>query len=112
MTLRVTIEVVPFGVEENKRTIHVLNIHNDGTKTRAGATRYDVDLDGWRLDRKFLHDREDGALELVQKVLDKMHKAKPLREVSDRYQKGDGTHGSTRISGSEVDASERGEGSA
>jgi hypothetical protein len=77
MTLRVTIEVVPHGDESRKHSIHVLNIHNTGTKTWAGATRYAVDLDGWRLDRMFLHDREDGALVLIRRVFDNLHKAKP-----------------------------------
>lgn len=30
MTLRVTIEIVPFGIENNKRTLNILNIHNIG----------------------------------------------------------------------------------
>lgn len=80
MTLRVTVEIVPHGDESRKRTLNVLNIHNTGTKTWAGATRYVVDMDGWRLDRNFLHDREDGALVLVRRVLDNLHKAKPLHE--------------------------------
>lgn len=71
MTLRVTIEIVPFGVEENKRAIHVIELHNTGTKTWAGATRYDMDLDGKRMEFKVLHDREDGALILIKHALRK-----------------------------------------
>lgn len=72
MTLRITFEIVPFGDESRAYKIHQLEIHNLGTKTAAGATRYAADLDGERINMTFLHKREEGALKLAKVVLNKM----------------------------------------
>ena len=41
--LRITIELVPFGVEENKKVIAVSEIWNDGTGTREiGNYQYNI----------------------------------------------------------------------
>lgn len=69
MTLRVTFEIVPFGVEANKRTIHTLNIHNIGTDA-LGWTEYSFDLNGVASTETIVHQRSEGALELARKVLD------------------------------------------
>lgn len=70
MTLRVTLEIVPFGNEDNKRTIYQLNIENQGSKTKAGRARYKAILAGDRkLTWPITHFRENGALVLASKVL-------------------------------------------
>ena len=70
MTLRVTLEIVPFGIEENKRTIHQINISNIGKSSgQSGGYSYLVELDK---EHKFIvtnHNRENGALRLLEKVL-------------------------------------------
>jgi len=43
MTLRVTVEVVPFGSEENKKVLSVLNIHNRGVIAGHDYCHYDVE---------------------------------------------------------------------
>jgi hypothetical protein len=40
MTLRVTLEIIPFGVEARKRTIAVANIHNRGPVTDHPQERF------------------------------------------------------------------------
>jgi hypothetical protein len=77
LTLRVTLEIVPFGVEANKRTIYQFDISNMGSRTKAGKTRYKMlqkhpaipDSDNGSL---FLHKREKGALALARKVLQRL----------------------------------------
>lgn len=70
MTLRVTLEIVPFGIEENKRTIYTLNISNMGSKTKGGKTRYRMLLEPPLSDPvKLLHIRGDGAVKLARKAL-------------------------------------------
>lgn len=72
MTLRVTFEIVPFGEEINKRTIHTLNIHNIGPTRSEDPDQYEYsfDIDGEPSHETVLHFRSEGALELTRKVLE------------------------------------------
>lgn len=78
MTLRVTLEIVPFGNEANKRTIYQFDVSNTGTSTKSGKTRYHAHQlipapadGGWvGFHRKMLHRREDGAVSLARKLLE------------------------------------------
>lgn len=74
MTLRCTIEIVPFGDEERKRTIGVLNISNIG---RIGWDDYAYEAKLEELERPrsidpvtFEHARADGAWRCVQRALE------------------------------------------
>lgn len=77
MTLRITLEIVPFGNEANKRTIYQFDISNTGTSTKSGKTRYEAQQliptpedGGWvGFGCKLLHRREDGAIKLAGKLL-------------------------------------------
>lgn len=74
MTLRVTLEIVPFGDEDRKYKIGQLDIFNKG---RVDMHHYQygiIQLDpkantGGMYKIDIIHCREDGAWELVQKVL-------------------------------------------
>lgn len=76
MTLRVTLEIVPLGIEQNKRTIGTIEISNLASKTKAGKTRYRVKCWGqlkapWHdpTEWQFLHMRDDGALVCLELAL-------------------------------------------
>lgn len=82
MTLRVTLEIVPFGQEESKYELAHLNIHNRGvaqrpmyTLTPDERTEYIYDFEYWESDAtkpvtgKVHHYRDDGALVLAGKVV-------------------------------------------
>lgn len=78
MTLRVTVEIVPFGVENEKKTIHTLKINNVGPLPRFDGNswyEYEVWLDDLHI-ADVGHVRENGALTLVYKA---------LAEVEDTY---------------------------
>lgn len=75
MTIRVTLEVVPLGEENQKRTIEVINISN--------WEQIGFDLYSYRIedniykefqaeDQWVEHSRKDGALSLVAKALTKL----------------------------------------
>ena len=75
MTLRVTVEIVPFGDEEEKRVIDVYNISNLGASQQdpVGRTpyRYGVEKNKYKTGEYDLfvgHYREDGYEELVREV--------------------------------------------
>lgn len=68
MTLRVTLEIVPHGVESKKYRISTINIHNSGKKDFRNRAMYYGDIDGETFENVY-HDRSDGALVLVQAVL-------------------------------------------
>lgn len=91
MTLRVTLEIVPYGDENHKRSISRLNISNVGVVRDEGfghlICRYQVEIqsavfkaaalnnlddpDEWEtLDYDWVeeHDRRDGAMALVAKA--------------------------------------------
>jgi hypothetical protein len=76
MTLRVTLEIVPFGNEDKKYTISYIDISN---QMRGGDSQAEYSAkkfsDGHTLltesvDGSIVHNRADGAWELVKKVLD------------------------------------------
>lgn len=72
MTLRVTLEIVPFGEEANKRTIHVVDISNMGKRSKSTYTdicNYKVVLDGVELPGLLPHSRAAGAFQLVKLVM-------------------------------------------
>lgn len=77
--LRVTIEIVPFGIEENKRTLSTINIINDGTgNNKYGNYRIErISEDKENLipkNDKFeikRHNRYDGYIKLLQRVINK-----------------------------------------
>lgn len=78
MTLRMTLEIVPYGVEEDKYDIMTLDISNTGTVKNEGfgniycSYEYSFkDHSGEVLKSGNIieHNRRDGAVELVRKVL-------------------------------------------
>lgn len=76
MTLRITLEIVPFGIEVNKRTIYQFDISNTGTATKSGKTRYEMhqmipDMP-WDETYKLMHERKWGAVRLARKALERM----------------------------------------
>lgn len=76
MTLRVKIEIVPYGVEENAREIYRFDIFNKGRADKM--TKYGViELDqekktGGLWTNDVWHRREKGALELIRHVLERL----------------------------------------
>jgi hypothetical protein len=89
MTLRVTIEIVPFGDENLKQGIFKFDIHNTGLvrndgfghevcSYRAELFKYNnetmqklLDSPEWEKEGEYLikeHDRRDGSIELASKV--------------------------------------------
>jgi len=84
--MRVTVEIVPFGQEEDKYTLHTLEIGNMGRATKApddGKTwcRYHVWLDGELVSDNVFHAREDGPLPLVEKAVAKHNLEKWVTEL-------------------------------
>lgn len=76
MTLRITIEEVPLGVEARKHTLHTINVSNISKVVRrqkahvkAGIHYYAVS-DGTGKMRYVQHVRDDGALVLARLVLE------------------------------------------
>ena len=76
MTLRVTLEIIPFGVESRKRTIGIIEINNLARKTKAGLTCYQArywDEGKAPMDEPeewgFTHKRDEGALVCVKKAM-------------------------------------------
>lgn len=76
MTLRVTLEIVPFGVEAEKRTIYTIDIGNQASQTKNGRTRYKacVTPQPFKLASampvfKLAHYREQGAIKLARMAL-------------------------------------------
>jgi hypothetical protein len=89
MVLRVTVEIVPFGREKDKYTIHTLEAHNigkppvrEGRTQRTDERAYEV-YDLSKINGDFMydsrnsafegnvtHNRDDGALALVQKMME------------------------------------------
>lgn len=81
MTLRVTLEIVPYGVEAQKRTIYTIDISNQSSQTKSGRTRYKalVTETPYKLIvespiLRLAHFREDGALRLAKMALEKAEK--------------------------------------
>jgi len=77
--LRITIEIVPFGNEEEQRILSIINIINDGTGSpRYG--NYKVKRINFNKENQFpandefeikKYNRYDGYLKLIQKVINK-----------------------------------------
>ena len=66
--IRVTVELVPFGDEEKKKTIGIMNIANDGTGTKEFGN-YDARLEDDRGTEKTTkiqrHERAAGVWTLI-----------------------------------------------
>ena len=75
MTLRVRISIVPFGDEDLEREIHQINISNLAS-LGLGLWEYGVEVDKYKTDSydfKITHQRQDGPLVLVNKVLTELN---------------------------------------
>ena len=70
MPLRVTIEVIPWGQEDLKRTLATVEIEN--VTDLAEHSNYSILLDRRRLDGEVAHKRSDGFWILVHKTLAKL----------------------------------------
>lgn len=75
MTLRVKLEIVPFGDESRTREIGRLDIFNQGEVPRTdGLYNYGVieltPTRGWLWSDSVVHERQKGAWELVRNVLE------------------------------------------
>lgn len=90
--LRVTVELVPFGIEEEASTIGVMLIANDATGTpkhgnyayaynytdrpdvpaRGTIKRFDRSLGAWALIKKILNDKFGSNDELADILVDKL----------------------------------------
>jgi hypothetical protein len=73
MTLRMTVEVVPYGVEEDKYVIATLDIANITTDS-DGITHYNVNYSEdsgftWEPKERIKHYRRDGFLSLLYRTL-------------------------------------------
>jgi len=77
--LRLTIEIIPFGIEENKRTLSTIHIINDGTGTTQFGN-YKIQRESWDKDNRFpandefkikKYNRFDGYMKLISKVINK-----------------------------------------
>lgn len=67
MTLRVTLEIVPFGEESRKYVIETIDISNIES-IAFGRCKYKVDHKGHK-QTEVEHNRQEGALALVQKAV-------------------------------------------
>ena len=71
--LRFTAEIVPFGMEEVRRTIGVIEVANVGGTEKFGDYKYVISSDRYgevtgSLER---FDRDRGAIELLREILNK-----------------------------------------
>lgn len=79
MTLRVTLEIIPFGREEDAYTIEQINISNVTFSEGAlgGAHRYVIEHNAYKeydeSNLRISHKREDGAMLLASKALKELH---------------------------------------
>lgn len=76
MTLRVTLSIVPHGIEEDIYNIHQINISNLGPYNkdllRSDVCEYGVEVDKYKTeeyDYRIIHDRKDGPITLVSLAL-------------------------------------------
>lgn len=81
MTLRVKLEIVPYGEEEKAYEIGRLDIFNKGEvegssfmhrRCEYGVIQLDKDADAGLFTDTVTHVREDGAWKLVQKVISEL----------------------------------------
>ena len=69
MTLRVYIDIIPFGVEDEAYPLHEISIHNIGGLSN-GEHEYSFEVEGVGVSQETVtHVRSDGAIKLVRKVL-------------------------------------------
>jgi hypothetical protein len=77
MTLRVKVEIVPFGDEDKAYEIHRFDIFNKGAATVGGYCKYGViemnleEDTGVMAIEDVLHKRDKGALELIRYILNR-----------------------------------------
>lgn len=81
--LRATIEIVPYGDENRRRNLYIIEIGNDGTGNidtgNYDVNLYECDIDGRREEypcgttRVKGYKRNYGALRLVHEALTKLH---------------------------------------
>ena len=71
--IQVIIDIIPFGKEEDRKTLHTLNIINDGTGNEYMGN-YDIQLDGDKKRHITQFRRGYGVLELTRKALKEMVK--------------------------------------
>lgn len=73
MTLRVTLEILPGGVEENKRTLHTIDISNIGTirvhQEYGEECEYSVTHNEEGRTETLRHWRRNGALALAEDAI-------------------------------------------
>ena len=70
MTLRVTVEIVPFGEEDQKYEIGRLHISNYGPTNELDGN-YWYHVHEAPMDKPIKHYRDDGAWVLIQKAINK-----------------------------------------
>lgn len=85
MTLRVTLEIVPHGIEADKEIIYQFDIGNMASQTKKGRTRYRVisEPKPFKLGMaphtfKLCHYREHGAIRLARMALERAEKVFPM----------------------------------
>jgi hypothetical protein len=78
MTLRLTLEIVPFGDEDKKRTIEVVNISNLGWADEGADYKYLIEHNKYKArdpeSPTVSHLRADGAMVLARKALEVLTK--------------------------------------
>ena len=83
MTLRVYLDIIPFGNEDDAYPIHEINIHNVGSLS-DGICEYSYEIDGSGVfPETVIHKRSEGAIELVRKVLN-TEREKTNESISDQ----------------------------
>ena len=72
--IRVTVELVPFGIEENKKHLGTAIISNDGTGSHASGN-YDIVLSKWnnKEDEVWKRDRVEGFNRLFKGAWDLLY---------------------------------------
>lgn len=83
MTLRITLEIVPWGDDAAKYSLGVIDIHNDGTgvfghdryygsyQEHPQGTYHITDIEPISFEN-VEHNRRDGPLELTKKVIERL----------------------------------------
>lgn len=77
MTLRVTVEIVPYGVEEEKYTIRQLDIFNKGrvdlSRCEYGVIDINPEKEEYGLhEKEIIHRRDLGAMQLIKKAVEEL----------------------------------------
>lgn len=78
MTLRVTLEIIPFGNEENSYVIDTFNISNVGKAEGRDEFKYIIERNEYKefsnTSEMLNHDRKKGAVALAARALHKFEK--------------------------------------